>query len=141
MRSAFASVKNMRPPAGEKFFVTKPGSGSIHFARYSAAAFSAPPPRADTARANRALRNARRNSGSAARRSAKLGTRCATTYARWNTYEYVMRSLDATRHPRCLSALPTLAVPANASCARPGRIPRRAIAPVMNGRSRVLLPR
>ena len=97
-----------------------PGSGSIHRARYSATALSAPPPRADTARANRTLRNARRNSGSAARSSAKLGTRCATTYARWKTYEYVIRSLDATRQPRDFRARPTLAVPANASWAEPG---------------------
>src|SRR5688500_6236316 len=51
-----------------------------------------------------------------------------------------MRSLEWTRQPLALSARPTAAVPANASCAMPGEMPSFLSLPVRNSSSFVLLP-
>jgi len=51
-----------------------------------------------------------------------------------------MTSLDSTRHPAALSERATDAVPAKASCARPGVTPSWSKTSLRKGRSFVLLP-
>ena len=131
MRRAFSSVKYIRPPTGAKWRAKNPSSDRTAVVRYSATAATRPPARPA---------KAARTTESTLARLLKLSTREATTYARCMTYEYVMRSLECTRQPSALSALPTAAVPANASCATPGVIPSRAMVVRRNGRSLVLLP-